>query len=68
MKTLFYSFLFLGLFNSNPTRDIQYVSKAEVTFKIKNLGISVSGQFTDVIFENNFNKDDLDNSFINVII
>lgn len=68
MKTIFYSFLFLGLFNSSPTHNIQNISEVEVTFKIKNLGISVGGKFTDVIFESDFNKDDLDNSFINVII
>jgi polyisoprenoid-binding protein YceI len=68
MKTIFYSFLFLGLFNSSLTHNIQNISEVEVTFKIKNLGISVGGKFTDVIFESDFNKDDLDNSFINVIV
>jgi polyisoprenoid-binding protein YceI len=68
MKTIFYSFLFLGLFYSSSTPNIQYIPKEEATFKIKNLGISVNGKFTNVIFESNFNKDDLDNSFINSII
>ncbi|NOY48637.1 MAG: YceI family protein [Chlorobi bacterium] len=68
MKTIFYSVLFLGLFNSSPTHNIQNISEVEVTFKIKNLGISVGGKFTDVIFESDFNKDDLDNSFINATI
>jgi polyisoprenoid-binding protein YceI len=68
MKTIFYSFLFLGLFHSSPAHYIQNAPNVEVTFKIKNLGISVSGKFSDVIFESNFNKDDLDNSFINAII
>lgn len=68
MKTIFYSFLFLGLFHSSPTYYIQNAPNVEVTFKIKNLGISVGGKFTTVILESNFNKDDLDNSFINAII
>jgi len=68
MKTLFFTLFFLGLFTLNPENIIQEDSDTKVTFKVKNMGIFVDGKFTDIAIESNFNKDDLNNSFIHAII
>jgi polyisoprenoid-binding protein YceI len=68
MKIIIISILFIGLFNSNTEQLTQNNPQTEVSFKVKNLGFSVEGEFTDVVFESNFNRDDLDDSFINATI
>jgi len=68
MKTIFVFLLFISFFNSNPTHVIQDSPEKEVSFKIKNLGVSVGGEFTDVLIESNFDIDDLNNSFIKATI
>lgn len=42
--------------------------ETKVEFKIKNIGIYVSGGFSAVEFKSNFNKEYLDQSYINVMI
>jgi polyisoprenoid-binding protein YceI len=68
MKAIISIFIFLGLFNVTYKTFGQTNPEAQIAFKIKNMGVSVKGKFTNVIFESNFNKDDLNNSFINVTI
>jgi polyisoprenoid-binding protein YceI len=68
MKTIISIFIFLGLFNSNHKTIGQTNPEAQITFKIRNMGVSVKGEFTDVFIESNINIDDLDNSFINAVI
>ena len=68
MKTIISIFIFLVLFNVNHKTFEQTNTQTQVTFKIRNMGISVKGKFTDVFIESDFNKDDLNNSFINTTI
>jgi len=68
MKAIISIFLFLGLFNVTHKALGQTNPKAQITFKIRNMGISVNGKFTDVSIEKSINKNDLDNSFINATI
>jgi polyisoprenoid-binding protein YceI len=68
MKTFIVFLLIIGFFSSNPKHLIQNNAETEVSFKVKNLGISVEGEFTDLIIESNFNIDDLTNSYIKATI
>jgi polyisoprenoid-binding protein YceI len=68
MKTIISIFIFLGLLNANYKTFGQTKLESQITFKIKNMGVSVKGKFTDVFIEKSFNKDDLNNSYINATI
>lgn len=46
----------------------QDTNKTTVTFKIKNFGSYVDGDFSEVTIESNFDKNNLSNSFINATI
>jgi polyisoprenoid-binding protein YceI len=68
MKAILSIFIFLGLFNANFKTFGQTIQEAQITFKIKNMGVSVKGKFTNVFIEKTFNKDDLNKSYINATI
>jgi len=68
MKTIIVFLLFTSFYNSKPIHLIQNSTDTKVSFKVKNLGVSVGGEFTDVLFDSNFNIDDLNNSFIKATI
>ncbi len=68
MKAIISIFIFLGLFNETHKTFGQTNLETQVTFKIRNMGVSVNGKLTDVSIEKYFNKNDLHNSYINVII
>jgi polyisoprenoid-binding protein YceI len=68
MKTIILSILLLGLINTNPEYYSDNSNDTIVSFKIKNMGFYVEGVFTDVLFNSNFNKSELNNSFINATI
>lgn len=46
----------------------QKKTDTKVTFKIKNFGVNVDGDFNDVKIETNFNPDNLSQSYINATI
>ena len=68
MKTFLLTLLLLMFSQQNPIHIAQVDTKAKVAFTIKNMGISVKGVFTDFKFESEFNKNELNNSFINASI
>lgn len=68
MKAIIFFILFVGFVDVNPKEMAQTTSKTDVTFKVKNMGVFIKGKFTDVTIESNFNKDDLNNSNIQINI
>ncbi|MCF6348784.1 MAG: YceI family protein [Flavobacteriaceae bacterium] len=52
--------------SSNAQQLVQ--NKAEVDFKIKNIGMYVDGKFNDVAINSNFNSENLNESYINTTI
>ncbi len=68
MKAIISIFIFLGLFNVTYKTFGQTNPEVKITFKIRNMGVSVNGKLTDVSLEKSFNKNDLNNSYINVTI
>lgn len=43
-------------------------TKTSVTFKIKNFGVNVDGDFSDVEIKTNFDSNNIENSYINAVI
>ena len=69
MRKLLIIILFCFVFNSIYGQHwTQNKVDTKVEFKIKNIGIYVSGGFSAVEFKSNFNKENLDESYINVLI
>ena len=69
MKLLSFTILFLiSVFNSNAQQLSQNNVKTTIDFKIKNIGVYVDGNFNEIIINSNFNKENLETSFINAII
>jgi len=65
------AFLFLFLFallSAHAQEWNQDNSQTQVTFKIKNFGVNVDGDFSDVKIQTNFDSDNLSGSYINATI
>jgi len=60
--------IFVGLLLMSATVFAQNTTKTTVDFKIKNIGVYVKGNFSQVSVTSNFDKNDLENSFINAVI
>lgn len=68
MKIFLLTLMLLVFSQENTMPITQIDTDAKVAFKVKNMGISVGGKFTDFKFDSNFNKNTLNNSFINANI
>ncbi len=69
MKTnIFVTAIFVSLFFISETVIAQSDVTATVDFKIKNIGVYVKGNFSEATITSNFDKNDLENSFINAVI
>ena len=56
------------LFSVNAQEFTQDDSQTTVTFKIKNFGVNVDGDFSDVKIQTNFDSENLSESYINATI
>ena len=68
MKKLLLLFLFITAFYVNAQDWNQNKNQTEVTFKIKNFGVNVDGDFSDVSIQTNFDYNNLSESYINATI
>ncbi len=69
MKSIMVLVLFsIGFLYTNAQELIQNKTETKVDFKIKNLGLYVDGNFSEAVFNGNFNKEDLSHSNFNVLI
>lgn len=58
----------LTAFFANAQEFTQNSEKTKVTFKIKNFGVNVDGDFSQIVIRTNFNSNNLDESYINANI
>lgn len=58
----------IGILYSNAQKLIQNNAETKVDFKIKNLGLYVDGNFSEAVFNGNFNREDLIHSNFTVHI
>jgi len=65
-KIIFITTLFCSLFFVNTSISAQ--SNISIDFKIKNIGVYVNGNFTKAVVTSNFEKNNLDDSFINAVV
>ncbi len=68
MKNAFLFLLLFTLFSVKAQEFTQDDSQTKVTFKIKNFGVNVDGDFSDVKIQTNFDSKDLTGSYINATI
>ena len=61
-------FLLLTTVVSLYSQEWNQANASKVTFKIKNFGVNVDGDFNDIKIETNFNSNTLSKSYINAII
>jgi polyisoprenoid-binding protein YceI len=66
-KSLFLLFL-LTIFLGNAQEFTQDTEKTKVSFKIKNFGVYVDGDFSEIDIKTNFQSSNLSESFINATI
>jgi polyisoprenoid-binding protein YceI len=66
-KSLFLLFL-LSAFLTSAQEFTQDTKKTKVTFKIKNFGVNVDGDFSQIDIRTNFNSNNLDESYIHATI
>ena len=65
MLLLLFAFVFVS---ANAQTWNQDTTKTQVTFKIKNFGVNVDGDFSDVQITTNFDEDKLSETYIKAII
>lgn len=68
MKNTFLFLLAFALFSANAQEYSQNDSQTKVTFKIKNFGVNVDGDFSDVKIQTNLDLENLAGSYINATI
>ncbi len=69
IKTVIFSLiLFICAPSINAQDLVQNPSKTTIDFKIKNLGLNVDGNFSDIKIESNFNINALNDSYLNATI
>ena len=69
MRTFFIlSVLFICSFSLNAQKQILTDPEIKVDFKIKNLGINVKGNFSEINITSYIDKDNLDKNYVNAII
>jgi len=69
MKTTLITLFFLGFISLNNQQVIQEdIITTKVNFKIKNFGRTINGKFTNTQITSNFDKTNLENSYIKAII
>ena len=67
-KITFITTILVGLFFMSTMAIAQNGTNTTVNFKIKNIGVYVKGNFSDATITSNFDKNDLENSFVNAVI
>lgn len=68
MKKLLLLFLIASVFQVHSQEWNQDKTKTEVSFKIKNFGVNVDGDFSDVSIQTNLDSKNLSESYINATI
>ena len=68
MKNAILLLFVFTLFSVNAQEFTQDDAQTKVTFKIKNFGVNVDGDFSDVKIQTNFDSKDLSGSYINATI
>lgn len=68
MKNTFLFLLVFALFSANAQEFTQDDFQTKVTFKIKNFGVNVDGDFSDVKIQTNLDSENLAGSYINASI